>query len=60
VNGPKKWEDCVKRQFYPQKHHRAEIEGKEPEREMAVFMEGFKKRVKGGPLEFGIKVPSVP
>jgi len=27
---------------------------------VAAFMEGFKKRVKGGTLQFGIKVPPIP
>jgi hypothetical protein len=33
---------------------------KDSQGEMTVFMDGFKKKVKGGTLEFGIKVPPIP
>jgi hypothetical protein len=44
-------------EFDPQKYRKAEIGEKEPYREMVVFMDGSKKRIKGGTSEFGIKVP---
>jgi hypothetical protein len=46
-------------EFDPQKYRKAEIGEKEPYREMVVFMDGSKKRIKGGTSEFGIKVPPI-
>jgi hypothetical protein len=47
-------------EFDPQKYRKAEIGEKEPYREMLVFMDGSKKRIKGDTSEFGIKVPPIP
>jgi hypothetical protein len=60
MNVIKKWEDSFDEGFDAQKYCKAEIRGKEPYREMAGFMDGFKKEINGGTSEFAIKVPPFP